>query len=143
MSSFLFELPTTGAISFADIVADPGGAYTLQLAEATQARANVRAALKEAKRTDGEKDYLRLVKVPPIFRSDVLPPSRTDARAQTLDDYLPHLAGVSACVDAGALVIAHPPPSMPAARRLRCAHRAQASAGGRSSPRTCCTTRHA
>jgi hypothetical protein len=33
------------------------------MAEATQSRANVRAALKESKRTDGEKDYLRLVKV--------------------------------------------------------------------------------
>jgi hypothetical protein len=63
MSSFLFELPTTGAISFADFCVDSDGLYTLQLAEATQARANVRAALKESKRTDGEKDYLRLVKV--------------------------------------------------------------------------------
>jgi hypothetical protein len=63
MSSFLYELPTTGAVSFVDFCSDSTGAYTLQLAEATQARANVRAALKESKRTDGEKDNLGLVKV--------------------------------------------------------------------------------
>jgi hypothetical protein len=59
---FLFELPTTGALSFADFISDPTGTYTVQLAEVTQARANLRAVLKESKRTD-EKDWLRLVKV--------------------------------------------------------------------------------
>jgi hypothetical protein len=62
---FLAELPTTGAVSFTDFCADPAHSYTVQLAEATQARANLRAILKESKRTDGEKDYLRLVKVSP------------------------------------------------------------------------------
>jgi replication-associated recombination protein RarA len=60
---FLFELPTTGALSFADVLSDPSGAYTAQISAATQARANVRAVLKESKRTDGEKDWLRLIKV--------------------------------------------------------------------------------
>ena len=63
MSSFLFELPTTGAISFADFCTDRSKSYTVELAEVTQARANLRAALKESKRTDGEKDNLKLVKV--------------------------------------------------------------------------------
>ena len=63
MSTFLFELPTTGAISFADFCIDQTGAYTTFISDATQARANLRTALKESKRTDGEKDYLKLVKV--------------------------------------------------------------------------------
>ena len=63
MSTFLFELPTTGAISFSDFCIDQTGAYTTFISDATQARANLRTALKESKRTDGEKDYLKLVKV--------------------------------------------------------------------------------
>lgn len=86
MSSFLFELPTTGAISFADFCTDPSKSHTVELAEATQARANLRAALKESKRTDGEKDNLKLVKVgitfhvhqsAPLLR-DVRDPARCD-----------------------------------------------------------------
>ncbi|EPQ57157.1 hypothetical protein GLOTRDRAFT_137557 [Gloeophyllum trabeum ATCC 11539] len=88
MSIHLFELPTTGAVSFIDFVSDPQGAYTVELAEATQARANLRAALKESKRTD-VKDYLRLVKV--------------------IDDYVPHLCGVLNCVDAGELQLRSEP----------------------------------
>lgn len=64
MSSYLYELPTTGAVSFADACVDSTATYTADIADATEARANLRAALKESKRTDqGEKDYLRLVKV--------------------------------------------------------------------------------
>ncbi|KAH9858455.1 hypothetical protein C2E23DRAFT_798664 [Lenzites betulinus] len=75
MSSYLYELPTTGAVSFADACVDSTATYTADIADATEARANLRAALKESKRTDqGEKDYLRLVKV--------------------LDDYIPKLYGL-------------------------------------------------
>lgn len=64
MTSYLYELPTTGAISFADTCVDSTATYTADIADTTEARANLRAALKESKRTDnGEKDYLRLVKV--------------------------------------------------------------------------------
>lgn len=66
MSVYLYELPTTGAISFADFCADDtdGRIYSTHVAEATQARANLRTMLKENKRADSsEKDYLRLVKV--------------------------------------------------------------------------------
>lgn len=63
MSTYLYELPTTGAISFQDFCVDQSASYSSQLAEATQARANLRAVLKESKRTDGEKDFLRVVKV--------------------------------------------------------------------------------
>lgn len=63
MSTYLYELPTTGAISFSNFCVDQTASYNAAIADATQARANLRAALKESKRTDGEKDYLRLVKV--------------------------------------------------------------------------------
>ena len=62
MTSYLYELPTTGAISFADVCVDSTATYTADIADATEARANLRAVLKESKRTD-EKDHLRLVKV--------------------------------------------------------------------------------
>jgi hypothetical protein len=64
--SYLYELPTTGAISFADFCVDQstGRWYTAYISDATQARANLRSQLKDNKRTDlDEKDYLKLVKV--------------------------------------------------------------------------------
>ena len=63
MEGYLYELPTTGAISFTEVCVDEANRYTTHLAAATSARASLRAALKESKRTDGEKDYLKLVKV--------------------------------------------------------------------------------
>jgi len=63
---YLYELPTTGAISFADVCSDHSQerGYTHHIPEATQARANLRGVLKESKRTGhGEKDFLSLVKV--------------------------------------------------------------------------------
>lgn len=64
MTSYLYELPTTGAISFADVCLDTTATYTVDIADTTEARANLRAILKESKRTDnGEKDHLKLVKV--------------------------------------------------------------------------------
>lgn len=66
MGSFIYELPTTGAISFTDFCLDENGLYTTHIVEVTQARANLRGALKEIKRdASGEKDYLKLVKVSP------------------------------------------------------------------------------
>ncbi|KAJ7436237.1 hypothetical protein FB451DRAFT_1455025 [Mycena latifolia] len=79
MSLYLYELPTTGAVSFSDFCTDASTdkLYTSHIAEATQSRANLRAVLKESKRTqDEEKDYLRLI----------------------LDDYLPRLRGIMVCV---------------------------------------------
>jgi hypothetical protein len=64
--SYLYELPTTGAISFADFCVDQstGRWYAAYISDVTQARANVRSQLKDNKRTDlDEKDYLKLVKV--------------------------------------------------------------------------------
>ena len=64
MSSYLYELPTTGAISFSEFCSDQNGSYLVEVAETTEARANLRAALKEFKRAeDNERDYLKLVKV--------------------------------------------------------------------------------
>ncbi|KAJ7175457.1 BRO1 domain-containing protein [Mycena filopes] len=79
--SYLYELPTTGAISFADFCKDtsPEKPDISHISETTQCRANLRALLKESKRTqDGEKDYLKLVKI--------------------LDEYLPKLRGIIVCV---------------------------------------------
>ncbi|KAG7098268.1 hypothetical protein E1B28_000230 [Marasmius oreades] len=80
MSTYLYELSTTAAFSFNDFCVDQSSnqAYTRHLSEATQIRANLRGALKESKRTDGEKDYLTLVKI--------------------LDDYIPHLRSIMSCV---------------------------------------------
>ncbi|KZT71802.1 hypothetical protein DAEQUDRAFT_723894 [Daedalea quercina L-15889] len=86
MSIYVYELPTTGAIFFAGLCDDKSGTYTTEIAEATEARANLRAALKESKRADdGGKDYLKLVKV--------------------LDDYLPQLYGIVSCVQQGELAL--------------------------------------
>lgn len=63
---YLYELPTTGAISFSDFCADQSTdkIYGTRILEATQARANIRTALKASKRTeDSAKDYLSLTKV--------------------------------------------------------------------------------
>ncbi|KAL1702254.1 BRO1-like domain-containing protein [Schizophyllum commune] len=79
MSTYLYELPTTGAISFADFCADHSAAknYSSHITDATLQRASLRAALKESKRTEGdERDYLR----------------------QVIDDYLPQLLGIMSCV---------------------------------------------
>lgn len=62
----LFDLPTTGAISFLDFCVDESQnkTYTIHISEATQTRANLRGVLKESKRADdGEKDYLKVVQV--------------------------------------------------------------------------------
>jgi hypothetical protein len=63
MSTYLYELPTTGATSFADFCTDETSSYAAHISRATQARADLRGALKESKRDHGEKDYLKLVKV--------------------------------------------------------------------------------
>lgn len=68
MSSYLYELPTTGAISFSDFCYDQTASYVTEIAETTETRANLRVALKEYKRSDDdEKDYLRLVKVSTVY----------------------------------------------------------------------------
>ncbi|KZT40756.1 hypothetical protein SISSUDRAFT_1070091 [Sistotremastrum suecicum HHB10207 ss-3] len=72
---YLYDLPTTGAISFAEFLVDDDKKYTSQIAQATQARADLRALLKETKRSeDGERDYIKVVK--------------------TVNDYLPYLYGI-------------------------------------------------
>jgi hypothetical protein len=94
MSNYLYELPTTGAISFADFCVDqtPNRCYTTHISDATQARANVRSELKENKRSGrDEKDYLKLVKVR-VLPSRVISLIRRDPGADSclllLDAYL-------------------------------------------------------
>jgi hypothetical protein len=94
---YLYELPTTGAISFTDFCVDQSTdkVYTSHILETTQARANIRAALKASKRTeDGAKDYLSLIKVncfqfPRYFLSYPV---------QLLEDYIPLIRGLINCV---------------------------------------------
>ncbi|KAF7365403.1 BRO1 domain-containing protein [Mycena venus] len=98
MSLYLYELPTTGAISFSDFCADVSAdkLYTSHISDATQTRANLRAVLKESKRTqDGEKDYLKLVKVC-CNKLSSLHVSRFPA--EILEEYLPRLRGIMVCV---------------------------------------------
>jgi hypothetical protein len=67
---YLFELPTTGAISFSDFCVDHSAekAYNRHIPEASQARANLRGLLKDSKRADhGEKNFLGLVKASSFF----------------------------------------------------------------------------
>ena len=59
---YTFELPTTGSLSFVDYFSSGPEVYTSHISDATQARANLRAVLKESKHGDGDNDYLRLVK---------------------------------------------------------------------------------
>ncbi|KAF9010615.1 hypothetical protein BDQ17DRAFT_933061 [Cyathus striatus] len=78
---FVYELPTTGAISFSDFFIDQSThkTYTYHIPQATQARADLRDVLKESKRTEhAEKDFLRLVKL--------------------IEEYIPYLRGIMACV---------------------------------------------
>ncbi|KDQ21579.1 hypothetical protein BOTBODRAFT_207657 [Botryobasidium botryosum FD-172 SS1] len=89
MTSFRYELPTTGAIAFHDFCIDPTNVHNVHLADATTARASVRAVLKENKRMDGDKDHLRVIKA--------------------LDDYLPHIYGILACVATDDLTLRHEP----------------------------------
>ncbi|KAF5380265.1 hypothetical protein D9757_008213 [Collybiopsis confluens] len=89
MTTFLYELSTTGAVSFTDILKDPNGSYTRRISDATQARSRLRGILKENKRADGEQDYLTIIKV--------------------IDGYLPQLQGIIDCVAHGELQLKSEP----------------------------------
>ena len=61
--SFIYPLTTTGSISWSDFLLDEDNLYLSEISEATAQRGRVRAALKEAKRTEGPKDYTKIMKV--------------------------------------------------------------------------------
>lgn len=48
MAPFLFPYPTTGSVTFANVLIDRTGSYTLDLADATVARTKLQLALKAA-----------------------------------------------------------------------------------------------
>ncbi|KAG8214070.1 putative pH-response regulator protein palC [Butyriboletus roseoflavus] len=90
--TYVYHLPTTGTISFSDFALDTTdeNAYTSPIAETTQARANMRGVLKQSRRTDSEhRDYLRIIKL--------------------LDNYIPYLRAIIACVQSGELHLMHEP----------------------------------
>ncbi|TFK25204.1 pH-response regulator protein palC [Coprinopsis marcescibilis] len=77
-----FELPTTEAISFSDFCIDQSNnkEYGFRFPQITEARANLRASLKEAKRAEtlANKDILKLVKV--------------------IEEYIPQIQSLMTCV---------------------------------------------
>ncbi|KAF8635218.1 hypothetical protein AX17_003994 [Amanita inopinata Kibby_2008] len=78
---YLYELPTTGAVSFSEFCLDLSSdkRYTYWLQEATQSRANLRGILKESKHINhADKDNLRLIKI--------------------IEEYLPQLLGLMTCI---------------------------------------------
>ncbi|CAG8502667.1 2796_t:CDS:2 [Ambispora gerdemannii] len=81
--SFVYPLPTTGSISFADYLLDTDNKYLNDISEATALRGRVRAVLKESARTEGPKDYTNIMK--------------------TVDDYLPYLFAIVDCIEGGQL----------------------------------------
>ncbi|CAE6438981.1 unnamed protein product [Rhizoctonia solani] len=90
MSGYVYDLPTTGALSLSELCTDITGSHASNLARATEARANVRAILKASRRTDaGERDYLKVVKA--------------------LDEYLPFVNAIIASVAADDLTLAQEP----------------------------------
>ncbi|CAE6416711.1 unnamed protein product [Rhizoctonia solani] len=90
MSGYVYDLPTTGALSLSELCTDITGSHASNLARATEARANVRAILKASRRTDaGERDYLKVVKA--------------------LDEYIPFVNAVIASVAADDLTLAQEP----------------------------------
>lgn len=60
---YLFELPTTGTMSFGDLLGSNAINYASRISDATSARANVRSVLKETKRAGDESDFIKVVKV--------------------------------------------------------------------------------
>ena len=111
-SIYAFELPTTGSLSFSDHVTNGLDAYATQISSATQARANLRAVLKESKHTDGDKDYLRLVKVRHIIH--LLSQGRiSHILRKTLEEYLPYLYAIINCIESGDLLLTQEPGTLP------------------------------
>lgn len=64
---YVFELPTTGALSFGEVLSNDNSDYISRISDATSARANVRAILKETKRAGDESDFVKVVKVRGFF----------------------------------------------------------------------------
>ncbi|KAF5367538.1 hypothetical protein D9758_003815 [Tetrapyrgos nigripes] len=85
---YLYLLPTTGPFSFSDFCGHDNS-YVRHIARSTQLRANLRSALKQAKHTDGDKDYLSLIKI--------------------LDEYIPDLRAVMTCVTQGEIQLEKQP----------------------------------
>lgn len=79
MAPFLFPYPTTGSVTFANVLLDRSAAYTLELADATVARTKLQLALKAA--AAGEQGGSAL------------------AVLEAVQVYLPYLRGIIACLD--------------------------------------------
>ncbi|CAO3615249.1 unnamed protein product [Cunninghamella echinulata] len=81
--SYLFSLPTTGAISFADYLISTGS-YTSELSDATAQRGRLRTVLKGHKKESQESRNLATI-------------------INTIEDYLPYLISIINCLEFGEL----------------------------------------
>ncbi|GMK53606.1 hypothetical protein CspeluHIS016_0101920 [Cutaneotrichosporon spelunceum] len=79
MAPFLFPYPTTGSVTFANVLLDRGSAYTFQLADATVARTKLQLVLKAAAAGDQGTSALAVL--------------------EAVQVYLPYLRGIIACLD--------------------------------------------
>ncbi|BEJ13806.1 hypothetical protein CspHIS471_0309800 [Cutaneotrichosporon sp. HIS471] len=79
MAPFLFPYPTTGSVTFSNVLLDRGLAYTLELADATVARTKLQVVLKAAAAGDQGTSALAIL--------------------EAVQVYLPHLRGIIACLD--------------------------------------------
>ncbi len=106
---YLFDLATTGAISFGDFVSS--AELVSQVAEATQLRARVRAVLKEHRAgssttpaTSSSKDDLRTG-----TDAEAIPASDWMRIVTALEEYLPSVVGVFNCVQTDDLLLRYEP----------------------------------
>lgn len=74
MAPFLFPYPTTGSVTFANVLLDRSGAYTLELADATVARTKLQLALKAAATGEQGSSALQVLEVSSgTLQSDIRP----------------------------------------------------------------------
>jgi hypothetical protein len=129
--SYLYSLPTTGAIKFTNLISDPTNAHVSDLARATNARNRVRAVLKETRRAEGgNKDWMAcanvrnfgLLLLVVVFRRWDIEADRAIHLCvrQAIQDYLPHLLAMMRCTEDDGLLLKGLPRTFHARAALSC-----------------------
>lgn len=116
--SYLYSLPTTGAVRLSSLVSDPDNVHAADLARAGAARGRVRTALKEARRAEAaNKDWAGCVAVREScqsrngFEADLwsclarLDIDNIGSLTQALQEYLPHLLAIVHCLETDDLLL--------------------------------------
>lgn len=96
MPPFLYSPPATSLLSYSDICLDPSSSYAVVLSDATEARARLRDALKQAQGNDA--DWLAVLDV--RRRSERQTRPADDAHAKAAQGYLRHVFGLQDLLDA-------------------------------------------